>query len=473
MENKLKKMNKLTLIESYNGTGLIDENNNPINPSDLNLSENIIKNIQEWIGWYGDTYFDRDDFDIVSFNNRGIEIVKKIKIELAESYKVFYRYQEVLLNDGKAILEDKDILDLFTNSINEVSQKDEAVNIPEIENLKDKLTQLNFVEQFNNLPTLYEIGQFSLKDFSNVSDEFFEWYDDYSENIFEFFLSEPDYHIPSVDKISNRIEKKYLYATDEYDSHEDFIIDNLHYFDMEIKIALNNFNEAWEVYSTYYGDSFNSINLFFNAFYKYHIFEAEELGKILNIIHNNPHKLLSNKAKLLKAEEIAKAAHKNQPYGDNTDEDDYFIWHLDNVRNHAKSIAEKHDINPTKAQIVALLHDILEDTDYPPEEIDKIFGSNILNSIRLLTFKKNIYPINQNLFNDRKDYFAAISEDPIAKVVKAADRFVNIYQLNDLSDKNQKDNLFLKYLNDFQYFQEFNIYPKIIENAFLFLLNNH
>lgn len=463
-------MKKITLIESYNGTGLIDENNNPINPSDLNLSENIIKNIQEWLNWYGDTYFDRDDFDLISFNNRGIEIAKKIKKELAESFIVFYRNQEVLLNDGKAILEDKDVLDLFTNSINELSQKVEAENFPEIENLKDKLTKLNFIEQFNNLPDRYKIKDLSIKDLSNTSEMFDSMLDDYFENTFDYFNMQTLFSFPDMNRIIDDITNKFCYDSDEYDSEEEFYLDYLYYFNSEINERLDKFNLAWLEYNNFDSDPYNSKNLFFNAYYNEYRFDADEWDEMIKLIKNNPHKLLSNKAKLLKAEEIAKAAHKNQPYGDNTDKDDYFIWHLDNVRNHAKSIAEKHDINPTKAQIVALLHDILEDTDYPPEEIDKIFGSNILNSIRLLTFKKNIYPINQNLFNDRKDYFAAISEDPIAKVVKAADRFVNIYQLNDLSDKNQKNNLFLKYLNDFQYFQEFNIYPEIIENAFLFLL---
>ncbi len=296
--------------------------------------------------------------------------------------------------------------------------------------------------------------------------------DDYFENTFDYFNTQTLFSFPDMKRIIDDITNEFCYDSDEYDSEEEFYLDYLYYINSEINERLDKFNLAWMDYNNYGNDHYNSQNLFFNAYYHEYRFDADEWEKMINLIQNNPHKLLSNKAKMQKAEEIVKEAHKNQPYGDNTGEDDYFIWHLDNVRNHAKSIAENHNINPTKAQIVALLHDILEDTDYPPEEIEIIFGSNVLNSIKLLTFKKNIYPINQNVFNDRKDYYAAISEDPIAKVVKAADRFVNIYELNDLSDRKQRDNLFLKYLNDFQYFQEFNIYPEIIENAFLFLLNS-
>lgn len=63
--------------------------------------------------------------------------------------------------------------------------------------------------------------------------------------------------------------------------------------------------------------------------------------------------------------------------------------------------------------IVALLHDVIEDTDYTIEDLIKAgFNKTITDAITLMTHADNV---------DYMDYVRAIKENPIAKAVKLAD----------------------------------------------------
>ena len=68
-------------------------------------------------------------------------------------------------------------------------------------------------------------------------------------------------------------------------------------------------------------------------------------------------------------------------------------------------------------KIVALLHDILEDTDATEEEILKYGSPEILESVKLLTKEKGY---------DMEKYISAIKANPIAFAVKSADRLHNL-----------------------------------------------
>ena len=68
-------------------------------------------------------------------------------------------------------------------------------------------------------------------------------------------------------------------------------------------------------------------------------------------------------------------------------------------------------------QIVALFHDLLEDTDASEEEILKYGSPEILEAVKLLTKKKGY---------DMAEYISGIKENPIAFTVKAADRLHNL-----------------------------------------------
>lgn len=62
--------------------------------------------------------------------------------------------------------------------------------------------------------------------------------------------------------------------------------------------------------------------------------------------------------------------------------------------------------------IVALLHDIVEDTDVTFEDLEKEFSNTVIEALKLLTHDKNV-PYNE--------YILKIKTNPIAKKVKLAD----------------------------------------------------
>ena len=61
---------------------------------------------------------------------------------------------------------------------------------------------------------------------------------------------------------------------------------------------------------------------------------------------------------------------------------------------------------------IALLHDVIEDTDITLEELEKNFPAEIIDVLKLLTHKKG---------EDYFEYIKRIKENPAAKAVKLAD----------------------------------------------------
>lgn len=106
----------------------------------------------------------------------------------------------------------------------------------------------------------------------------------------------------------------------------------------------------------------------------------------------------------------AKEAHKNQLYGDKP----YFDYHIINVYNRVCEITD--DIN---YHIVALLHDIIEDTDFDINLLGIIFGEDIKNAVLAITYNKKI--------ETREEYYDRVLASPISKLVKYADASENMY----------------------------------------------
>lgn len=78
---------------------------------------------------------------------------------------------------------------------------------------------------------------------------------------------------------------------------------------------------------------------------------------------------------------------------------------------HPFHLAEQMETEETT--IVALLHDVIEDTDYTLDDLIKMgFGESVIKALSLLTHDDTV---------EYMDYASAIKENPIAKTVKLAD----------------------------------------------------
>ena len=67
--------------------------------------------------------------------------------------------------------------------------------------------------------------------------------------------------------------------------------------------------------------------------------------------------------------------------------------------------------------ITALFHDLLEDTAATEAEIEKLGGKEVLSAVKLLTKRKG---------QCAEEYVSGIKENPVAVVVKGADRLHNL-----------------------------------------------
>ncbi len=78
---------------------------------------------------------------------------------------------------------------------------------------------------------------------------------------------------------------------------------------------------------------------------------------------------------------------------------------------HPMHIAEQMTTEETC--IVAILHDVVEDTDVTLDELKEAgFSENVINAINMLTHRDEVPYL---------DYVRALKDDPIASVVKLAD----------------------------------------------------
>ena len=89
--------------------------------------------------------------------------------------------------------------------------------------------------------------------------------------------------------------------------------------------------------------------------------------------------------------------------------------------------------------IVALLHDVVEDTDVTLEELKAVFPAAVTDAVALLTHKAG---------TDYFDYVRAIKDNPVARKVKLADLAHNSDQSrcvgSDLTDE-RKEKWRIKY----------------------------
>lgn len=78
---------------------------------------------------------------------------------------------------------------------------------------------------------------------------------------------------------------------------------------------------------------------------------------------------------------------------------------------HPFHLAEQ--MHTEETTIVALLHDVVEDTDYTIQDLENMgFDKTVIDAISLMTHADDV---------EYMDYVGAIKENPIAKAVKLAD----------------------------------------------------
>ena len=107
-----------------------------------------------------------------------------------------------------------------------------------------------------------------------------------------------------------------------------------------------------------------------------------------------------------KAQEIATKAHMGQV--DKAGKD--YI-------NHPKRVAERLLNESENVQVVAWLHDVVEDTPITLKDLEQIFNKEVIDALTLLTHDKSV---------PYMDYVEKISHNEIARKVKMSDLIDNM-----------------------------------------------
>ncbi|MDY3317474.1 RelA/SpoT family protein [Riemerella anatipestifer] len=158
----------------------------------------------------------------------------------------------------------------------------------------------------------------------------------------------------------------------------------------------------------------------------------EILARYKDLISSTYRTLNEEQNKLIrKAFDIALDAHKDQ----RRKTGEPYIYHPIAV---AKIVAEEIGLGATSIAC-ALLHDVIEDSDYTYEDIKKIFGEKIASIVNGLT--KISVMNNQNISIQSENYrklLLTLSEDFRVILVKIADRLHNMRTLDSMRPDKQK-----------------------------------
>ena len=175
----------------------------------------------------------------------------------------------------------------------------------------------------------------------------------------------------------------------------------------------------------------------------------EESDGFIKIDYSN--EILNNYFLYKNSCELAKKYHSKQIYGGFLP----YIFHLNKV----DGVIDCYFFNIPADKIFlykigAMLHDIIEDTDYTLEELDKSFG----NYIKQIVY--NVTKINEkNTKEYEEEYYNKVSNDLGSIYVKLADKIINAKQT--LKDKSK--NHLIGMTRGHPIFQDY-IYNKINDN---------
>ena len=141
-----------------------------------------------------------------------------------------------------------------------------------------------------------------------------------------------------------------------------------------------------------------------------------------------PQKEVSN---IIDAFDFAEIAHKGQKRKSGHD----FIIHPVEVATHLARL----ELDPTVI-ISGLLHDVIEDTHFNVNDIEKKFGndvSSIVNSLTKLTADENTLIENLDQKNMRR-FLVSVAKDVRVMIIKLADRLHNVETLKYLDTEKRK-----------------------------------
>ncbi|TWP23014.1 bifunctional (p)ppGpp synthetase/guanosine-3',5'-bis(diphosphate) 3'-pyrophosphohydrolase [Apibacter muscae] len=161
--------------------------------------------------------------------------------------------------------------------------------------------------------------------------------------------------------------------------------------------------------------------------------ENEEIAKRYKDMLRNTYRVLNDEDKILirKAFDLAKEAHKDQ----RRKTGEPYIYHPLAV---AKIVADEIGLGATSI-VCALLHDVVEDTAYTVEDIEKLFNPKIAKIIEGLTKISQID--HQDLSLQSENYrklLLTLSKDVRVILVKIADRLHNMRTLDSMKVAKQK-----------------------------------
>lgn len=101
-----------------------------------------------------------------------------------------------------------------------------------------------------------------------------------------------------------------------------------------------------------------------------------------------------------------------------------YTYHLFDVES---TVIKRHGYEAYELRIVALLHDILEDTTYDPLDLHKEFGETICNAVLAMT---------KGFGEDYFSYIERVKSNDLARKVKLCDSFCNLK--HSFMEQNQK-----------------------------------
>ncbi|MGB3145063.1 MAG: HD domain-containing protein, partial [Maribacter sp.] len=156
---------------------------------------------------------------------------------------------------------------------------------------------------------------------------------------------------------------------------------------------------------------------------------AQEYKELLRISYQN---LTDEDKKLIRsAFEVAVDAHKNQ----RRKSGEAYVFHPIAV---AKIVASEIGLDAVSIA-AALLHDVVEDTDYTLDDIDRIFGetvARIVDGLTKISHLKKDTNISQQAENFRK-MLLTLNDDVRVIIIKIADRYHNMLTMDSMPEHKQ------------------------------------